>query len=111
MIDDERWAVSEPSRRRMFLLASAAVLGTVIVRAAYLGASPWFLTALVILFVAMIGLVVAGSSRPVAPLVAWVSAGAIFGLAVISAFTAGPALLLAAGLLVVAVAGRRRERR
>lgn len=101
--------MSEPFRRRMFLLASAAVLGTVIVRGADLGASTWFLIALFVLLTAMLGVIVAGPSRPVARLVAWASAGAIVGLAVISAFTAGPALLLAAGLLVVAVAGRQRE--
>lgn len=93
----------------MFVLASVAVLGTVIVRGADLGASTWFLIALVVLFIGMLGVIVTGPSHPVARPVAWVSAGAIVGLAVISAFTAGPALLLAAGLLVVAVAGRQRE--
>lgn len=103
--------MSKPFRSRMFLLASAAVLGTVIVRSADLGASTWFLVALFGLITAVIGVILAGLSGPVARLVAWATAGTIVGLGVISAFTVGPALFLAAGLLVVAVAGQQREMR
>ena len=95
--------MNDSLRTRALLLASAAAVGTVLVRAPSLGLTAWFAVAVAALTTALIVLTVRGVSRSSTRLAAWVTLGLLVALGVITAFTAGPALLLSAALLGAAL--------
>jgi len=95
--------VSESFQTRTLLFASAAAVGTVFVRAPSLDPTAWSIVAVALLTVAVIVLSVLGVSRSSSRRMAWMTLGLLVAFGVITGFTVGPALFLAAALLGAAL--------